>query len=390
MAAPEPFTLYSTGIDADPFPAYRRLRDDFPCYFSPSANLWFLSRYEDVSRAAMDWQTYSSANGNLVDEIPGRSGGTLGTTDPPRHDRLRALAQAAFARKNLDHMIPVTEAIAQRALDRLKGRAQFDFVADFSARVTVETLFTMLGLPARDPAEMRAEVVLSISTDKAARGRNPHLNAAFQRLAQFISDEVAIRRKNPADDLITRLAEAEIDGDRLDDREVILTTSMFVVAGVESLSSFMSIFAMNLADFAPARTRIAADPGLMKQAIEESLRFNTSAQRFKRVLTRDVELHGQTMRAGQSVVLIYGAANRDERKFEQADIYDLDRKPTGHLGFGGGKHFCIGSTLARMITETSMACLLRQMPDFSVAERGFDWVPSSNFRSPVSLPLRLG
>lgn len=385
----EPFELYSREIDADPFPAYKRLRDEHPCYWSPSANLWILSRYEDVSAAAMDWETYSSQNGNLIDEIPGRSGGTLGTTDPPRHDRLRALAQAAFAKKNLAHMVEPSIAVAERVLNGIEGRDSFDFVSEFSSVVTVETLFTMLGLPKRDPAEMRDEVVLAISSDKERKGRNDHQNAAFQRLAQFIADEVEIRRRNPADDLITRLAEAEIDGDRLSDREVVLTTSMFVVAGVESLSSFMSIFAKNLADHPEARRRITADPALMAQAIEESLRFNTSAQRFKRTLTRVVTLHGQTMQAGQSVVLAFGAANRDERKFPDPDTYDIDRRPTGHLGFGGGKHFCIGNSLARIVTETTMNMLLARVPEFSVARQDFDWVTSSNFRSPVSLPLKI-
>ncbi|MBZ0129738.1 MAG: cytochrome P450 [Rhodobacteraceae bacterium] len=386
----EPIDLYSTAIDADPFPMYRRLRDDFPCYWSPSAGIWFLSRYDDVAAAAQDWQTYSSLQGNLVDEIPGRSGGTLGSTDPPRHDRLRALAQAAFAKKNLTHMVEPSRKHAAQAIGQLAGRREFDFVSEFSAQVTVGTLFTMLGLPERDAVETRAEVVLAISSDKAAKGRNAAQNAAFQRLTQFIADEVAVRRRDPADDLITRLAEAEIDGDRLDDREVVLTTAMFVVAGVESLSSFMSNFALNLADHPEARARIAAEPGLMAQAIEESLRFNTSAQRFKRTLTRDVDLHGQVMRAGDPVVLAYGAANRDERKFPDPDRYDIDRRPTGHLGFGGGKHFCIGSSLARLVTETTMTMLLEAMPEFSLAGRDFGWMPSSNFRSPMELPLSVG
>ena len=383
----EPIDLYSTDVDANPFPAYKRLRDDFPCYWSPSANIWFLSRYDDVAGAAGDWETYSSLGGNLIDEIPGRTGGTLGTTDPPRHDRLRVLAQAAFAKKNLEHMIAPSLDVAARALDAIKGKSAFDFVADFSSVVTVETLFMMLGLPSRDPTEIRNEVVLAISSDKALRGRNDAQNAAFNRLAQFITDEVEVRRKNPADDLISRLAEAEIDGDKLDDREVVLTTAMFVVAGVESLSSFISNFALNLAEHDAARGRIARDPTLMAQSIEESLRFNTSAQRFKRTLTRDVELHGQVMKAGDSVVLAYGAANRDDRKFPDADRYDIDRKPFGHLGFGAGKHFCIGTSLARLVTETTMNMLLEAVPDFKLANRDFGWMPSSNFRSPMTLPL---
>jgi cytochrome P450 len=386
----EPIELYSREIDADPFPAYRKLRNEHPCYWSDSANIWFLTRYDDVLKAATDWNTFSSSQGNLIDEIPGRSGGTLGSTDPPRHDRLRALAHAAFAKKNLNHMVAPAKQVAERVLEQITSKDEFDFVGEFSSVVTVETLFIMLGLPRRDPAQLRKEVVLSISTDKDKRGRNPTLDAAFQRLVKFISDEVEARRKNPSDDLITRFAEAEIDGDRLNDREVILTTSMFVVAGVESLSSFMSIFAMNLADYPQVRQRIGRDPSLMSQAIEESLRFNTSAQRFKRTLTRDLELHGKSMKAGDGVALAYGAANRDERKFPDADTYDLDRNPIGHLGFGSGKHFCIGNSLARLVTETTMNMLLERIPDFSVARRDFDWVPSSNFRSPVTLPLKIG
>lgn len=338
----------------------------------------------------MDWETFSSTQGNLVDEIPGRAGGTLGSIDPPRHDRLRALAQAAFAKKNLEHLAAPAARSAARAVMAVKTRDSFDFVSEVSSVVTVETLFEMLGLAPRDPSEVRAQVVLSVSSDKANKGRNDAQNAAFASLTAYIADEVEKRRKMPADDLITRLAEAEIDGDKLSDREVILTTSMFVVAGVESLSSFMTILAHNLASHPEARRRVANDLSLLPQAIEESLRFNTSAQRFKRVLTRDLTLHGQVMKAGDKVILAYGAANRDERKFPDAEVYDLDRKPRNHLGFGAGKHFCIGNALARLITQTTMTKFLTEIPDFSLATDSFDWVPSSNFRSPVTLPLRRG
>ena len=383
----EPINLYSKEIDADPFPAYQRLRDEFPCYWSESAGIWFLSRYADVAGAAVDWETYSSLSGNLIDEIPGRSGGTLGTTDPPFHDRLRRLANHAFARKNLAEIIDHAEAVAQRAVHECASGGSFDFVSSFSSKVTVDTILHMLGLPQRDPAEIRSKVVLSISTDKANKGRSVEMNEAFAEISSFLGEAVAIRRREPADDLITRLAEAEIDGDALTEREIVLTTAMFVVAGVESLSSFMSIFAMNLAQMADVQDALRKEPALIKPAIEESLRFNTSAQRFKRVLTRDVELHGQQMLKGDFVVLAYGSANRDERQFTDADNYDLRRNPKGHLGFGTGKHFCIGNDFARMILERAMHVFLEQMPQFSLGEAQLDWVPSSNFRSPVALPL---
>ncbi len=385
---PEPFDIYSRSIDADPFPGYKRLRDEHPCYWSKTAGVWILSRYEDVFAAAQDWQTFSSLSGNLVDEIPGRSGGTLGTTDPPHHDRLRVLAQAAFTPKAVRELVPVIEDVVSEAIAAFADREEFDFVQDFSSVVTVGSIFRLLGLPERDPKEMRRQVVLSISTDKKLRGRNSELNRAFAELTEFLAEEIVIRRAKPADDLITALAEAEVDGERLTEREVMLTTTMFVVAGVESLSSFMSIFALNIADHPEARFRIASDPSLMPAAIEESLRFNTSAQRFKRTAKREVELHGKRIAPGDTVVLAYGAANRDERKFPEPDQFDIDRNPRGHLGFGTGKHFCIGSGFARTVTRIAMESFLGTIPNFEVRHRDFDWVPSSNFRSPATLPFR--
>ncbi|SFR42827.1 Cytochrome P450 [Yoonia tamlensis] len=383
----EPFQLYSTQIDRDPFPGYADLRDNFPCYWSEDAGIWLLSRYDDVSTAAMDWQSYSSLSGNLIDEIPGRSGNTLGTTDPPRHDRLRGLTNAAFAKKNLTHLVgPITD-IADRQITQIRQMGDFDFVAEFSSVVTVKVLFELLGLPVRNPKEIRSDVVNAISTDKANKGKNEGQLQSFRRITALLDTHIQERRREPADDLITHLATAEIDGDHLSPQEVQLTAAMLVVAGVESLSSFMSMFMLNLASFHDARRAIVSVPDLLPNAMEESLRFNTSAQRFKRVLTRDTILHGQTMRAGDKVALMYGAANRDPRKFIDADTFDIRRKPSGHLGFGAGKHYCLGTSLARLVTVTAIGRLLDQFPEIALPNPPEDWVASSNFRSPMALWL---
>jgi cytochrome P450 len=386
----KPFDLYSPEIDSDPFPMYRWLRENHPAYWNGDDNYWVLSRYEDVVRAAQDWETFSSTGGNLVDEIPGRTNATLGTTDPPRHDRLRALANSAFMKKNLDHVIEPVRAIAYEAVENiLNNKRQFDFIGDFSSEITVKVLMKMMGLPVLEPADIRNKVVLAISTDRKTRGRNPELDAAFKWIADFIQAEVDKRRKDPQDDLVTRLAEAEIDGDKLSDREVMLTTATFVMAGIESLSSFMTTFALNMHDHPDARARIIDDPKLMPWAIEESLRYNTSAQRFKRTVAKECLLHGQTMQPGQRVILAYGSANRDERKFENPDVYDIDRKPLGHLGFGSGKHFCLGAPLAKIVTEEAMNIFLQRIPQFRRTTPTLEWVSSSNFRSPVRLPFEL-
>lgn len=386
----EPFDLYSPVIDENPFPYYERLREEFPCYWSENAKLWILSRHEDISRAAMDWETFSSRDGNLIDEIPGRAGATLGTTDPPRHDRLRALSMAAFSRKSLATITEPALAIANACIDRILARGSFDFVEDFSSQITVGLLFKVMGLPAVDHADIRRKVILAVSTDKALKGHNQEQLDAFKFLSQFISTEVDKRRADPKDDLITALAEAEIDGDRLSEREVVMTSATFVMAGVESLSSFMSMFALNLNDHPDARRRIVADTSLLAGAIEESLRFNTSAQRFKRVVAKEVELHGQVLKPGERIVLAYGSGNRDWRKFENPDLYDIERKPQGHLGFGAGKHFCLGSQMARLVTEQTMRCFLERVPEFHLTADRIAWNSSSNFRSPVALPMKVG
>jgi cytochrome P450 len=246
-----------------------------------------------------------------------------------------------------------------------------------------------MGLPARDHADIRRKVILAVSTDKAVKGRNAEHIAAFKELSDFLTAEVAERRKHPTDDLITHLAEAEIDGDRLSEREIVFTTATFVMAGVESLSSFMTMFALNLHDYPDARRRVVADPALLDPAIEESLRFNTSAQRFKRTVMRETTLHGQTLHIGDKVALAFGSGNRDGRKFPDPDRYDIDRRPQGHLGFGSGKHFCLGSQMARLVTKVAMQRFLERVPDYHLTEDKLAWNSSSNFRSPVALPFAI-
>jgi cytochrome P450 len=388
-AQPPVFDLYGPQIDADPFPYYRRLRAEFPCYWHDRNGTWILSRYEDVLNAAQDWHTFSSSDGNMIDELPGRAGATLGTTDPPRHDRLRALTRVAFGRRNLNQLEAPTRALAARALDEVPASRHIDFVTDFASKITVGVLFQLLGLPPQDPVDIRRRVVLSIATDKSLRGRNEEQKAAFASLGDLIAGQVKQRRAHPQDDLVSAFVTAEIDGDRLSEREIVLTTATFVMAGVESLSSFMSMFALNLHDFPQQRHRLARDFSLMAPAIEESLRFNTSAQRFKRIATRDVLLHGMTIRSGERVVLAYGSANRDERKYPDPDVYDIERRPVGHLGFGAGPHFCLGNSLARLVTAAAMEEFLRAAPEFHLTTRELGWISSSNFRSPVALPFDL-
>jgi cytochrome P450 len=381
------FDPYAPAVDADPFPSYKTLRDEFPCFWSPEANTWVLSRYADILAALNEWTTYSSASGNLMTELPNRAGATLGTTDPPRHDRLRALVQHAFLKRNLEALAEPMRGIAREAVQALRGARRFDFIADFSSKFTVRVLFAALGLPLGDEATVREKAVLMVQSDPKTRTKGPEHLAAYQWMQDYAARVIAERRRAPQNDLISQFSLAEIDGDRLDEREVLLTTTTLIMAGIESLGGFMSMFALNLADFAEARARVAAEPARLADAIEESLRYNTSAQRFRRRLQHDVTLHGQTMKAGDFVCLAYGSGNRDERQFPDAERYDLDRRPKGHLGFGGGVHACLGATIARMAVKIAFEEFLQEFPRFERAEASLPWLPSSTFRSPTRLEL---
>ncbi len=384
------FDPYSPEVDADPHPFYKTLRDDYPAFWSEEANMWVYSRYEDIVTALGDWETYSSASGNLVDELPNRAGNTLGTTDPPRHDHLRALIQKAVMKRALEHLIEPSKAVCRKHLDALSGEKSFDFVADYSSKVTVDLLFYLFAMPTDEQDEIRDNAVLMVQTDPVTRQKGPEHIAAYNWMVDYADKLVAERKKKPGEDLLSNFITAEIDGQKLKDREVQLTVTTLLMAGVESLSGFMSVMGLNMADHADARRELVADPSLIPGAIEESLRFNTSAQRFKRRLMKDVEAHGQVMKKGDFVMLAYGSGNRDERRWgDDTDVYDIHRNPRGHLGFGGGVHACLGTAIARLASKIAFEEFLGRFPEFERVEDTLPWVPSSNFRSPTRLQLAI-
>jgi cytochrome P450 len=348
-----------------------------------------LSRYTDIVAALADWKTYSSASGNLMTELPGRAGATLGTTDPPRHDRLRGLVQHAFTRRNLEALADPMRAIASQAAAALADRKAIEFIGDFSSKYTVRVLFAALGLPLGDEALVRERALLMVQSDPVTRAKAPEHLEAYEWMQAYASKVIADRRANPQDDLISHFSLAEIDGDRLDEREVMLTTTTLIMAGIESLGGFMAMLAYNLATLPDVQTQVVADADRLPDAIDESLRFNTSAQRFRRRLQRDVEMNGSVMKQGDFVCLAYGSGNRDDRQWENAETYDLDRRPKGHLGLGGGVHNCLGGAIARMATRIAMEEFHKVVPAYRLADEPLKWIPSSTFRSPLRLPIEL-
>ncbi len=384
------FDPYAPEVHRDPFPLYKILRDEHPAYFSEPGNCWVLSRYADITKACLDTQTYSSAQGNIIDDSPARAGATLGTTDPPRHDQLRKLVQYAFLHSNLEKMAePVRNEVRDilaRALE--EDRGELDIINELATPVTTRVLAEILGFPTENLVQVKRWVSDSLRRDPVTRKSPPEGDIARQALTDLTQGVIDERRDHPKDDLISGLIVARVDGESLSEREILMTARTLLAAGVESTVSFFGNLALNLMTFTEARQRLIAEPGRIADALEESLRYNTSAQRFCRTLTRDVELHGQTMHTGDQVMIIYGSANRDEREFENPDRYDIDRNPTQHLGFGHGKHYCIGAGFARILSQVMCEELLQTIPNYELAIDVLDWLPSPAFRSMVTFPIR--
>jgi hypothetical protein len=385
------FDPFAPEVHRDPFPLYRVLRDEHPAYFSEPGNCWVLSRYDDVVACVLDTRTFSSAQGNIIDDSPLRAGATLGTTDPPRHDQLRKLVQWAFVYSNLQKMEAPARAEVRAVIEEARPEGSLDLVNDYATPVVTGILAEVLGMPRENLTQVKAWVSDSLRRDPVTRKSPPVADAARQALTDLTSRVIEERRQRPKEDLISGLIEARVDGASLSEREILMTSRTLLAAGVESTVSFFGNLALNLVTFEDARRKLAEDPSRIPDAIEESLRYNTSAQRFSRTLTRDIEMHGQSMRAGEKVMIAYGSANRDERKFENADRYDIERKPSDHLGFGYGKHYCIGAGFARVLTKVLSEELLAQAPDYELAigVDELDWLPSPTFRSMVSLPASL-
>ncbi|MFN2120799.1 MAG: cytochrome P450, partial [Anaerolineales bacterium] len=234
------------------------------------------------------------------------------------------------------------------------------------------------------------KALLMAQTDPVTREKGPQHIAAFEWVKDYAERQIREREKHPGEDIISQLLSAEVDGAKLNFSEVQVTMTTLIMAGVESLSGFLSMMALNLADHPQACRELVANPELIPAAIEESLRYNTTAQRFRRVLPHDMELHGQQMKAGDFVILCYGAANRDPRKYENPDLFDIHRNPKGHLGFGGGVHLCLGAAIARLASKVFFEEFLKRIPAFTRTDDPMQWVSSSNFRSPLDMRLRKG
>lgn len=391
MPLPQPFVFdpYSVHVQENPYPYYAVLRNEFPLYWCESANTWALSRYDDIAAACSDPARFSSARGNVLDDDPARMGNTLGTSDPPKHDRLRGLVNAAFMRGRVLEREAQIRVITQEYMDEFAAAGGGDLVQKLSARISTSTICGILGFDRADHVQLKHWVDGLIYRDPVTRKLPPSGHEARKAMIEYATATIEARKANPQDDLISALIVAEVEGNKLTPTDLMHTVATLLGAGIESASSFIGNAMLALHEHPEQAALLASNPALAPQAIEEMLRYDTPTQRFHRTATQDIDLHGKTIHAGQSVLVMYGSANRDERKFTEPDRFDISRPPSRHLAMGHGTHFCLGSQLAKAISRIFLEEWFQRFSGFEVQHDQVVRMHSPVFRGLSVMPVRV-
>lgn len=389
MPAPLVYSPFAYEIHEDPYPTYARMRDEAPAYHNPELDFWALSRFADVHAAMQDWETYSSSAGVSLEEGSGARPPMIIMMDPPRQQKLRKLVSKAFTPRRIATMEPDVRVLTRKHVAPLLERDRFDFIEDFSAKLPMDVISTMMGVVEQDQDMLRgwADAILHREegkTDIPQAGLEGSAN-----LVRYFAEDLARRRKRRGDDLISALIDAEIDGERLTDAEIIGFCFLLVIAGNETTTKMLGNAIVLLARHPEQRAWLVEHPDRIPDAVEEVVRFDNSSQMLARLLMRDVTLHGKTMPKGRKVLLLIGSANRDERAIARPDEFDVRRAPQPHLAFGYGIHVCLGASLARLEGRVALEEVLPRMPEYVVDETGLERVHSANVRGYARVPLRV-
>jgi cytochrome P450 len=386
---------YDAGIDADPYPVWKRMRDQTPLYFNERYDFFALSRYEDVESGLLDWKTYRSGRGTVLEivkeniDIPP---GSILFEDPPLHDQHRSLLVRVFTPKKMSALEPLVRDYCARALDPLVGADGFDFVKDLGGPMPMRVIGYLLGIPESDQEAIRERLDAGMRLDEGAADRTGDENFAF---VEMFAEYIDWRAKHPSDDLMTELLNAELEEEdgstrRLTREEVLTYVSLLAGAGNETTTRLIGWTGKVLGEHPDQRRQITEDRLLLTNAIEELLRYEAPSPVQARYVARDVTHHGQTVPEGSVMLLLNGSANRDERKFADADRFDIHRSIGRHLSLGYGLHHCLGAALARLEGRVALDEVLNRFPDWEVDTDRAVQAKTSTVRGWESLPVRTG
>ncbi|GAA4136935.1 cytochrome P450 [Actinomadura keratinilytica] len=390
---PPAYSPFDYAVHEDPYPTYARLREEAPLYRNDELGFWALSRHADVAAAFRDHVTFSSANGVSLE--PSAWGPQAHRTmsflalDPPRHTRMRALVSKGFTPRRVRELEGRIRELTRRHLEPALAAREFDFVADFAGLLPMDVISEMMGVPEADRAEVRRLADTVVHREEGLNDVPPAGMEAALELVGYYEGMLAERRRRRTGDLTSALLDAQIDGDRLDDREIIAFLFLMVVAGNETTTKLLAN-AVYWAWRNPAElAKPFGDPARVPEWVEETLRYDTSSQMLARTVTRDTVWHGRRVPAGDRMLLLVGSANRDPRVFPDPDAYRIGRDTSQLVSFGGGRHYCLGANLARLEARVALTELVRRVRGYEVDEARAERVHSVNVRGFASLPVRV-
>lgn len=390
------FDPYDVELNADPYPMFRRLREDVPLYYNEQHDFYALSRFADVDDALVDFQTFSSAKGAILElikaniEIPS---GVVLFEDPPIHDIHRKLLSRMFTPRKINELESKIREFCAQSLDPLIGTDRFDFVADLGAQMPMRVIGMLLGVPEEFQEAARDRANANLRTEA---GKPMDTTAENMMNGEFFSQFIDWRAEHPSDDIMTELLNVEFEDEtgtvrRLRRDELLIYISVVSGAGNETTTRLIGWAGKVLAEHPDQRRELVADPSLIPGAIEELLRYEPPAPHVARYVTRDVEYYGRRIPEGSVMMMLIGAANRDHRQFPpDGDIFDIRREPRQHLTFSVGTHYCLGSALARLEGRIALEEILKRFPEWDVDLAECKLSPTSTVRGWDTMPAVIG
>jgi cytochrome P450 len=366
------FPLHSPDFySGDPYPAYRELRATSPVVWNDVTNFWALTKYEDIRYVSSNPTKFTSTRGVTIPD-PAQpepvQEGMLLFTDPPRHRQLRKLINAGFTRRQVTLLEPKVREIVKGILDDVDPVKTYEFAEEIAAPLPTRLIAEMLGAPPEDWEQFREW------SDAAVGTADPDIEmdstVALVELYEYFTKLIEARRSGKVtdqDDLLSILVAAEVDGERLSDMDLLMFSFLLLVAGNETTRNLIALGTLALIEHPDQFALLRADPSLLPTAVEEMLRFTSPVTHMAREATEDVEIRGQRIKAGEKVVMLYGAANRDEDIFgDTAELFDITRNPNPHIAFGAGEHACLGAQLARLEARVMFEVLLSTYPSIEL------------------------
>jgi cytochrome P450 len=385
---------YDVEINADPYPVFKRLREEAPLYYNEQHDFFAVSHYEDVQRGLSDRATFISGRGGILElikagiEIPP---GTVIFEDPPTHTMHRSLMSRMFTPRRVAALEDKIRRYCADALDPLVGEKRFDLIKDFGSVMPMRVIGSLLGVPDEDQEAIRDNTDANLRTEAGKPMVHSDAFASGEHFAEYIEWRV----DHPSDDIMTELLNAEFEDEtgekrRLSRDELLTYLAVVAGAGNETTTRLIGWMGTTLADHPDQRRAVVEDRELVPNVVEEVLRFEPPAPHVGRYVAADAEFQGQTVPAGSAILLLVGAANRDEQRYENGEAFDIRRPPQAHLSFGYGSHFCLGASLARAEGRIALDELLKRFPEWEVDRASAHISPTSTVRGWETLPITVG